>query len=472
MSSYNIQLQSNNTGLQSVLQALQNKAAGGGGQATPIISVDSNGLIIATAGAKTSTHQLAFQPAKTITPGAASQIAVSAEHYTGGDITVAGDSNLVASNIKKDVSIFGVKGTAQVGGSTTVDNTSKTLLAGTITTIEDVNISKIRDYAFAGCYSLVSVNFPKCSSVGRSAFYNCNLNSAYLPECKIINDHAFESCDKLAVADFPACTSIGWSAFGSCSSLTSINFPACTDIDVYAFNRCHELTSADFPVCTSIAYSAFEYCTGLTSVNFPACVHIGPKAFYDCYSLASISFPACIDIDHQAFAYCSCLTLASFPVCIGINNSAFSHCRRLTSLLLGAPSVCTLNRSDAFNGTPFGGHSTLKTPRIYVPSSLITAYQTAVNWSYFSSYFTAIEDFVEEDITGSIITFTIDGIEYQTQEGTFWDEWIEGGYGPEGVEIFGNYVLDGVNYRILRTSSGEDVKGDTPIIPNEAYTFE
>lgn len=84
---YNSTLQSNNTDLQEVLQTLQTKAAGG--QATPVISVSSNGLITATAGTKSSTHQLAFQAAKTITPTTASQIAVSSGYYTGGNITVA-----------------------------------------------------------------------------------------------------------------------------------------------------------------------------------------------------------------------------------------------------------------------------------------------------------------------------------------------------------------------------------------------
>ena len=95
--------------------ALQNKASGGE-QATPEITVGSDGLITATAGAKTSTKQLAFQSAKTITPSTTSQIAVSSGYYTGGNITVAGDSNLVASNIKNGVSIFGVNGTLEERG--------------------------------------------------------------------------------------------------------------------------------------------------------------------------------------------------------------------------------------------------------------------------------------------------------------------------------------------------------------------
>lgn len=54
--------------------------------------------------------QLSTQAAKTITPTTYSQTAVAKGKYTTGNITVKGDSNLVASNIKSGVSIFGVNG--------------------------------------------------------------------------------------------------------------------------------------------------------------------------------------------------------------------------------------------------------------------------------------------------------------------------------------------------------------------------
>lgn len=92
-------------------------------QATPGISVSSSGLItasatqsggIVTAGTKSATEQLTTQAAKTVTPGTSAQTAVSSGVYTTGDVTVAGDSNLVAGNIKSGVSIFEVSGTLEV----------------------------------------------------------------------------------------------------------------------------------------------------------------------------------------------------------------------------------------------------------------------------------------------------------------------------------------------------------------------
>lgn len=92
-------------------------------QATPAISVSNAGLITATSnqatgyvsgGQLSAQQQLDTQPQAEITPGSSAQTAVSAGKYTTGDITVAGDSNLVPSNIKSGVSIFGVAGTAEV----------------------------------------------------------------------------------------------------------------------------------------------------------------------------------------------------------------------------------------------------------------------------------------------------------------------------------------------------------------------
>lgn len=45
-----------------------------------------------------------------IKPGKSAQVAASAGTYLRGDITIGGDSNLIAENIKKGVNIFGVDG--------------------------------------------------------------------------------------------------------------------------------------------------------------------------------------------------------------------------------------------------------------------------------------------------------------------------------------------------------------------------
>lgn len=147
-------------------------------QATPSISVSSTGKITASstqtagyvaAGSTVATMQLSTQTTKTITPSTSSQTAVAKGVYTTGAVTVApipstyvkpttkkaattytpgtsnqtiaagtycsgaqtikGDSNLVAANIKKGVSIFGVTGTHEGGEDGGVETCTVELLS-------------------------------------------------------------------------------------------------------------------------------------------------------------------------------------------------------------------------------------------------------------------------------------------------------------------------------------------------------
>ena len=95
-------------------------------QATPSIAVSAGGIVTATvlqaegyvsAGTKSATKQLTTQAAKTVTPTTSDQTAVASNRYTTGAVKVKGDANLVAGNIKKGVSIFGVTGTFEGGAN-------------------------------------------------------------------------------------------------------------------------------------------------------------------------------------------------------------------------------------------------------------------------------------------------------------------------------------------------------------------
>ena len=59
------------------------------------------------------TQSIPTQGAATITPGTSAKTAIAAGRYASGNITVEGNANLVASNIKKGVTIFGVTGTLE-----------------------------------------------------------------------------------------------------------------------------------------------------------------------------------------------------------------------------------------------------------------------------------------------------------------------------------------------------------------------
>ena len=77
---------------------------------TPTITVDSEGLITATCKDKVSTHQLATDGGTVYRPGTQNKSIITAGTYVTDDIFVEGSSNLISSNIKSGVSIFGVPG--------------------------------------------------------------------------------------------------------------------------------------------------------------------------------------------------------------------------------------------------------------------------------------------------------------------------------------------------------------------------
>ena len=186
---------------------------------------------------------------------------------------------------------------------------------------------------------------------------------------------------------------IGISAFTNCKSLTTISFPKCTTISNYAFYNCASLTSVSFPNCTTINFYAFGYCYSLTAISFPECTTIGAYAFRSCTKLTTISFPECTSIGASAFTDCKSLTTISFPKCTNIYSDAFQSCNRLVSLYLMNSSVCTLDHQNAFSATPIAGYTASTGGvygSIYVPSSLLSSYKTATNWTYYSDRFVGI----------------------------------------------------------------------------------
>ena len=112
--------------------------------ANPTISVSNSGLITASVGKSQSvtptvsagyvssgtagtitisgsnTSQLTTQAAQTITPTTTDQTIASGKYLTGVQ-TIKGDANLLAENIKKDVTLFGITGALDGGGGEDMD---------------------------------------------------------------------------------------------------------------------------------------------------------------------------------------------------------------------------------------------------------------------------------------------------------------------------------------------------------------
>ncbi len=159
-------------------------------------------------------------------------------------------------------------------------------------------------------------------------------------------------------------TSIGQSAFSGCTGLTSVTIPSSV---------------------TSIGQSAFQGCTGMTSVTIPSSVtSIGRNVFSDCTGLTSVELSNNItSINEYAFNNCPSLTLIEIPSSVtSIGSFAFYGCTGLTAFTTYATTPPTLSGSGVLTNT--------NDCPIYVPSTSVSAYQSASGWSTYASRIQAI----------------------------------------------------------------------------------
>lgn len=156
-----IQLQTNNTKLDELIEVLKGKAVGSPEPELPTLTNEGTaadmllGKQLINSNKEVITGTIPSQEAQTITPITTDQI-IDSGKYLAGAQTIKGDANLVAENIKDGVSIFGVEGTCK-GASSLLGAYSysssnqpiddgdgnwriKFLQSGTLTVAEDVYV--------------------------------------------------------------------------------------------------------------------------------------------------------------------------------------------------------------------------------------------------------------------------------------------------------------------------------------------
>jgi len=280
-------------------------------------------------------------------------------------------------------------------------------------------LTVIRDYAFEYYSTLALTSLPSgITSIGQYAFYNCsNLALTSLPNgLTSIGQYAFYNCSNLALTSLPnGLTSIGQYAFSNCQRMEIDSLPLSItgSIPANVFTRCLKITISSVPSgVTSIGQYAFSECNSIISMAFPNTVtSIAGNAFYNCANLEQVNGTGIItSIANSAFTRCPRLKTAAFPNAsmaslytifgnttaayadnllefadIGstkaIAANAFANCYALETLVLRrSDAICTLANVSAFLNTPMRGYNSL-TGTVYVPSALISTYQTATNWS-------------------------------------------------------------------------------------------
>lgn len=130
------------------------------------------------------------------------------------------------------------------------------------------------------------------------------------------------------------------------------------------------------------------YClggSGITTVVLPALEYVSSNGFF----FSGTSNMTALDIG-------SSFSTESY----GIRSNAINGASALTTLILRKTTgIVPLQSLNAFNGTPFKSGGSGGT--IYVPSSLISAYQSATNWATINGY-------------GTITWTAIEGSQYET----------------------------------------------------------
>ena len=178
-------------------------------------------------------------------------------------------------------------------------------------------------------------------SVAQSAFHGSNIVSVQSNEIIVLNN------------SYP---------FADCKNLTTVNFPNTTNLSgKYAFSGCSSLTTVNMKKADAGGGGwTFRYCTNLETISLPVS-----------------------GVSSEAFGYCSKL----YAIDLGgniVGSNTFINDTLLTTLILRKNSVCSLANINAFTGTPFASGGTGGT--LYVPSALISSYQSATNWSTILGY--------------------------------------------------------------------------------------
>lgn len=151
---------------------------------------------------------------------------------------------------------------------------------------------------------------------------------------------------------------------------------------------------------TTVGKETFYGCTALEIFNTRDC-SIGESAFEGCSSLKKV--PLITALSTKTFAGCTSLEVVRLGAAVSsIGTGAFVNCAKLKALcLLNPTSVAQVVVPDTtyfavvFGGTPIADG----TGYVYVPSKMLSKYQSDAIWSQYSSQLRVLEDYTVDGTT-------------------------------------------------------------------------
>lgn len=193
---------------------------------------------------------------------------------------------------------------------------------------ENSRLSKIGEYAFAGCSSLEEIKLPLITEIGSYTFAQCYSlkalqfgQSHYFPSgLEKLPRYAFAGCKNLSSVEFETNSlldNIEDGVFFGCTNLKKIVVTGrVKNVGAYAFAYCSNLeTVAILQVdnVESIGKGAFMHCKNLPYFQFPNDIkRIRARSFYGCLKLKSVKIPKkVLSINYQAFGKCPMLSNAT-----------------------------------------------------------------------------------------------------------------------------------------------------------------
>ena len=177
------------------------------------------------------------------------------------------------------------------------------------------SMTKLGDYALAGCYSLFDVDLSNITELGSHALASCySLDpSGKMPKLIKAGKYVFSN-SKLTGLDFPALEEIDEGTFDRCYHLKNAIIPEkVTAIPKYCFGYCENLKQVISNKVVAINDRSFNICNNLRSVHLPYCNSITDYAFYNCYSLYDVTLQSGCNMNYvQAFYNCYLLNHIKF----------------------------------------------------------------------------------------------------------------------------------------------------------------
>lgn len=174
-------------------------------------------------------------------------------------------------------------------------------------------------------------------------------------------------------------STVGEYAFTRKSAITSVT-GTCTTLQNNCFETCSGIKTVDLPNVTTGAKSIFSGNANLETLSLPLMTTKATYLVYNCQKLKTVTLSNMSGVGSNAFQQCYALQFLDLPKVTSIDANGFYNARVLQTLILRHTSVVTLANVSAFFNSPMRGYNGLN-GTIYVPQSLISAYQTASNWS-------------------------------------------------------------------------------------------